>query len=172
MNKFSQYSRYASLGTFLITMFFAGVAHTAIGQSNSAASALFDQISLLDSSLFTAFNNCDMDKVGSLFTEDLEFFHEKNGLLTTRASVIGVMKQNLCSQPGYKVRRELVKESLQVFEIKGYGAIETGEHRFFLTQKNQPETLDGIGKFVHLWQNKDGVWRISRVMSFGFRPPN
>jgi len=155
-------------------MFFGGVTHTATGQSNSApaSSALFEQILALDSSLFTAFNNCEMDKVGLLFTEDLEFFHEKNGLLTTRTSVIGVMKQNLCSQPGNKIRRELVKESLQVFEIKGYGAIETGEHRFYLTQKGQPETLDGIGRFVHLWQNKDGVWRISRVMSFGFRPPN
>jgi hypothetical protein len=68
------------------------------------------------------------------------------------------------------VRRELVKGSLHVYSIDNYGAVEIGEHRFFLTQKGKKEKLDGIGKFVNVWRKKDGEWRMSRVLSYGFRP--
>lgn len=140
--------------------------------NNSAASPreLYDKIASLDGSLFEAFNACELVKVESFFTEAIEFYHEKGGLTTTRKSVIEVMKNNLCMENSNRVRRELVKGSLEVHPINNYGAVETGEHRFYLTQKGQKERLDGIGKFVHIWQKKDGEWRISRVISYGFRP--
>jgi hypothetical protein len=140
--------------------------------NNSAAASreLYDKIASLDSSLFEAFNTCNLAKVEMFFTEDLEFYHEKGGLIITRKSVIEVMRNNLCGQNSNRVRRELIKSSLAVHAINNYGAVETGEHRFYLTQAGQKEKLDGIGKFVHIWQKKDGEWRISRVISYGFRP--
>lgn len=78
-----------------------------------------------------------------------------------------VITKNLCGGSS-KVRRELVEGSLHVYAIKDYGALEIGEHRFYLTQKGQKEKLDGIGKFANLWQKKDGKWRMSRVFSYGF----
>ena len=130
------------------------------------------KIAALDQELFEAFNACNLEKVASFFAEDVEFFHEKGGLTTTRTSVIDVMKKNLCSENSNRVRRELIKSTFEVRPINSYGAVEVGEHRFYLTQKGQKEKLDGIGKFVHIWQNKDGAWRISRVVSYGFRPPD
>jgi len=47
--------------------------------------------------------------------------------------------------------------------MKGYGAIEMGVHRF-----HHPghEDTEGVGEgIIHLWQYKDGVWRITRVMT-------
>lgn len=139
--------------------------------NNSATSQeLFDKIASSDSSLFEAFNTCNLVRVETFFTEDLEFYHEKGGLTTTRKRVIEVMKNNLCGENSNRVRRELVKGSLEVYPISNYGAVQTGEHRFYLTQKGRKEKLDGIGKFVHIWRKKDGEWRISRVISYGFRP--
>jgi ketosteroid isomerase-like protein len=139
--------------------------------NNPAASReLRDKIASLDRSLFEAFNTCDLARVETFFAEDLEFYHEKGGLTRTRKSVIEVMKNNLCGENSNKVRRELIKGSLEVYPINDYGAVQTGEHRFYLTQKGQKEKLDGIGKFVHVWQKKDGEWRIARVVSYGFRP--
>ena len=132
---------------------------------------LYERIASLDAALFDAYNACDIDKVGTFFTEDLEFYHEKGGLLLTRKSTLDTMRANLCGENSNRVRRELVKGSLEVRPINNYGAVQTGEHRFYLTQKGQKEKLDGIGKFVMLWQKKDGEWRISRVISYGFRPP-
>jgi hypothetical protein len=131
----------------------------------------YDRIASLDAVMFDAYNACDIDKVGTFFTEDLEFYHEKGGLTLTRKTTLDLMKTNLCGENSNRVRRELVKGSLEVHLINNYGAVQTGEHRFYLTQKGQKEKLDGIGKFVMLWQNKDGEWRVSRVVSFGFRPP-
>ena len=123
-----------------------------------------------DSSFFAAYNNCELAKIESFFTEDVEFYHEKRGLIITRKSVMEAIAKNLCGDKNNKVRRELVKGSLQVFPIDNYGAVEMGEHRFYLTQAGQKEKLDGIGKFVNLWQKKDGEWKMSRVVSYGFRP--
>ena len=138
---------------------------------SAAATDLYNQIATLDEALFAAFNTCNLEKVGFLFTEDVEFYHEKGGLTLTRAGVLETMKANLCSPDSNKVRRELVKSTLQVSPINKYGAVQTGEHRFYLTQKGQKEQLDGIGRFVHIWQNQEGEWKISRVVSYGFRSP-
>ncbi len=132
---------------------------------------LYDRIASLDAALFEAYNACDIDKVGTFFTEDLEFYHEKGGLTLSRQGSLEIMRKNLCGEGSNRVRRELVKGSLEVRPIGDYSAVQTGEHRFYLTQKGQKEKLDGVGKFVMLWRNKGGEWRASRVISYGFRPP-
>lgn len=87
-------------------------------------------------------------------------------------ATLSLMKRNLCAGGGYHLRRELVEGSMEVRAINNYGAVQTGEHRFYLTQKGRPETLDGIGKFVMIWRRTGDEWRISRVISYGFRAPN
>ena len=137
-----------------------------------ASKELYDRIASLDAALFDAYNACDIDKVGTLFTEDLEFYHEKGGLTLERKTTLELMRTNLCGENSNRVRRELIKGSVEVHPINNYGAVQTGEHRFYLTQKSQKEKLDGVGKFIVLWRKKDGEWRISRVISYGLRPPD
>ena len=132
---------------------------------------LHDRIAALDAALFVAYNKCDIDKVGTFFAEDLEFYHEKGGLTLTRDATLALMRKNLCGPDSNRVRRELVEGGMEVRPINNYGAVQTGEHRFYLTQKGQTEKLDGIGKFVMLWREKDGEWKITRVISYGFRAP-
>jgi len=114
----------------------------------------------LDAALFDAAYKCDLEKVAALFAEDVEFFHDLGGVTLGRAKIVEQTRDNLCG----KVRRELVKGTLQTFPMHGYGAVQTGVHRF-----HHPKTpSDGVGeaRFVHLWQLKDGAWRLTRVISY------
>lgn len=130
---------------------------------NLSPQELTKKIAYMDSVLFQAFNTCDVNLSKSLFTEDLEFYHDAGGL-TNYAQNVNLILQR-CSRET-KVRRELVKGSLEVYPIKDFGAIQIGSHRFYYTEKGQKETLDGTFKFVHIWKNVHGDWKISRVISY------
>ncbi len=78
-----------------------------------------------------------------------------------RKSLVEGIKNNICG----KVTRELVPGSLEVYPIAHYGAVEIGVHRF-LHPGTQDHGVVGEAKFIHLWQYKDGAWKVSRVISF------
>lgn len=117
----------------------------------------------MDSVLFEAFNKCEVTISKSLFTEDLEFYHDTGGLTNYTQNVNSILKR--CAQET-KIRRELVKGSMEVFPIKDFGAIQMGSHRFYYTDKGQEEKLGGTFKFVHVWKNVNGNWKIARVISY------
>ena len=157
-------------------LLFACLAFTTAARAQAAKDSngpreLYERVAALDAALFDAYNRCDIDKVGTLFTEDLEFYHEKGGLTLTRDATLATMRKNLCAGGGYHLRRELVGERMEVRPIRDYGAVQTGEHRFYLTQKGQKEALDGVCKFVMLWRKAGDEWRVSRVISYGCRAP-
>ena len=122
---------------------------------------LTSAISALDTQLFDAYNNCDLDKLGSMVVDDLEFYHDKTGLMVGKQPFLVAMKNNICG----KVRRELVKGSLEVCPLKGFGAVEIGVHRFY-HPGTQDHDVVGEAKFIHVWQYKDGAWKVSRVISY------
>lgn len=120
-------------------------------------------ITALDAEMFDAYNRCDLEKIGTFFTEDLEFYHDQTGLSRTRQALVDAVKQNICG----KVRRDLVPGTLKVYPLKNYGAVEFGEHRFCDPKKKAKcDEESGIAKFVMLWQNQDGQWKITRVISY------
>jgi hypothetical protein len=128
-----------------------------------ATEELFRTISALDGEVFDAYNRCDLKKLGTLFTEDLEFYHDQTGLSRTRQAMIDAVKQNICG----KVRRDIVPGTLEVYPLQGYGAVELGEHRFCDTKKYEKCGAEsGLAKFVMLWQNQNGTWKITRVISY------
>ena len=130
---------------------------------NLSPEDLTKKIAYMDSVLFYAFNTCDVNLLKSLFTEDLEFYHDAGGLTNYSQNVNSIVQR--CNRET-KVRRELVKGSLEVFPIKDFGAVEIGSHRFYYTEKGQQEKLEGTFKFVHIWKNTNGHWKISRVISY------
>lgn len=124
---------------------------------------LFQTISRMDSLLFEAFNKCDTVASKDFFTKDLEFYHDKGGLTRYDENMRSIQKRCTSS---FIVRRELVPGSTEVFPIKDYGAIQLGSHRFYIKNKGEAEQLDGTFRFVHVWKNENGRWRIARVVSF------
>ncbi|MEM6717733.1 MAG: DUF4440 domain-containing protein [Bacteroidota bacterium] len=120
----------------------------------------------LDSQFWEVYNNCEVTKFKTFLTDDLEFYHDKGGLTETSDKLVELVKNGLCNDPKIKLRREAVAGTVKVFPLNNYGAIITGEHLFYLTENDTPERLVESAKFTHVWKNENGVWRMSRVLSY------
>jgi ketosteroid isomerase-like protein len=140
----------------------ASIAHAqAPTQPTQEQDTLFATIQSLDTRLFDAYNHCDLKTFGSLLADDLEFYHDKTGLMRGRQAVVDAVKNNICG----KVTRELVPGTLEVYPIANYGAVEIGVHRFHHPGHEDSEGV-GEAKFIHLWQETNGTWKVTRVISF------
>ena len=115
----------------------------------------------LDTALFDSYNKCDLAKFESFFVDDVEFYHDQGGVTLGKKALTDSVKNNICG----KTTRELVPGSLKVYHMKGYGMLETGVHRFHHPGHEDTEGV-GEGQFIHLWQYKDGAWKITRVISY------
>ena len=108
-----------------------------------------------------AFNKHDVNKLKSLFADDLEFYQDNEGLVRYEQTVRDF--ESMFAQ-GNNMTRELVENTLEVYPVKDYGAIEIGAHRFCHMENGKNEC--GTFRFVHIWQKKDGEWKISRAISY------
>lgn len=122
---------------------------------------LYRKIESLDSILFTAFNACDLKTFSSMLTEDLEFYHDKGGL-TDYTHSVNVTTENCERKLG--LVRTLVPGSMEVYPIGNYGAVQIASHRFCHMENGKEDC--GTFKFVHVWKNDNGNWKISRVVSY------
>jgi hypothetical protein len=120
----------------------------------------FETIAALDQKLFDAYNHCDLATMGSLVSDDLEFYHDKTGLSVGKGVFLESIRNNICG----KTQRELIPGSMQVYRLDNYGAVEMGEHRFL--HPSQEELGVGVAKFITLWRYKDGNWQITREISY------
>ena len=65
----------------------------------------------------------------------------------------------------YTLTRTPILQSIEVYPIKNYGAIETGQHTFCHTENNKLECA--TFKFLHIWEQKDGQWKLSKIITYG-----
>ena len=127
----------------------------------STPADLYNKIANLDSALFAAYNSKNLDLMKTYFTQDLEWYQDNGGL-------IGFEKVfenfNSILNRDYDLKKSLIKESLEVHLIEGYGAIEIGMHQFKHIENGKLEI--GTFKFLMIWKNDNGNWKISRVVSY------
>jgi hypothetical protein len=145
----------------VVVLLFLAV-YSAYGQQDTSKDPLYQTISQLDAELFGAMNRCNMDKFGSYWADDLEFYQDKDGLSIGSKSMLDSTRKNVCG----KFVRELVPGSLEVHSIPNYGAIEIGTHRF-LHPYAQDHGVIGEARFINVWRLKDGHWQITRAFSYG-----
>jgi len=129
-------------------------------QSTTKPDPLITTIKSLDARLFDAYNQCDLATLDAMVSDDLEFYHDQTGLSVGKAPFLAAIKQNICG----KVRRTLLPDTLEVYPLKGYGAVEIGIHRFH--HPGHAEDGAGDARFITLWQNKDGAWKMTRAISY------
>ncbi|GAB3516209.1 hypothetical protein GCM10027442_33420 [Emticicia fontis] len=122
---------------------------------------LYNEIAHMDSVMFNAFNAQDQETIKNTFDESLEFYHDKGGL-TNYTQNIAATKNLFANNNG--LNRKLVEGSMEVYPIKDYGAIQIGEHTFCHKENGRDDC--GTFKFMHIWQKKNGVWKITRVASY------
>ena len=122
---------------------------------------LFNKLANLDSSLFAAYNSKNLDLMKTYFTKDLEWYQDNGGLIDFEKVFSNF--QSIFNRD-YDLKRNLIKESLEVHPIEGYGAIEIGKHQFKHIENGKLEI--GTFKFLMIWKNDNGNWKISRVISY------
>ncbi len=114
--------------------------------AQSTPAALTTTILHLDSMFWRTYNQCDIAGFKQFFTTDVEFYHDKGGVTMGIDSLVKSM-ENLCSNPGYRLRREAVEGTIHVYPMAKnnviYGAIISGEHVFYILEKDKPERLTG-----------------------------
>ena len=136
---------------------------------------LTEQIATADAELFNLFfvAPCDVPRFRALLADDVEFYHDKDGFNVHSADEFVKGYSENCksrSDPkAWRSRRELVRSSLQVDPVPGYGAMEAGDHLFYERHGvDGVEKLAGRARFAIVWAlGTDGKWRLSRVLSFG-----
>lgn len=121
---------------------------------------LYNSIARMDSIFWNAYNTCDMEMQSLIYSDSIEFYHDQGGLISSKQQILDATRMNICG----KIRRDLVEGSLEVYPIRGYGAVEMGSHTFTqITEANSSPSRPG--KFVIIWQLNNGQWTIKRVIS-------
>ncbi|QQU02369.1 serine hydrolase [Myroides odoratus] len=153
-----------SFGILVLVLFqFIGNINAQIDKN----STLFLELKAQDSLLFdVGFNNCDIKQFENLLSDNLKFYHDKDGISGKEKFLID-LKNGICnSQTNRQVQRFLVKESTEIFPLYKngvlYGAIHNGEHKF----SEKGESQGGIAKFSNLWQLENGEWKLTTSFSF------
>jgi ketosteroid isomerase-like protein len=135
--------------------------HTSFAQQQTG-DALYKEIVKQDSIFFHAYNTCDMKTQAAYYSDSIEFYHDKGGLSTSKKEILDAIEKNICG----KVTRELIKGSIEVSPVPGYGAIEIGLHRFHNNQEPESNQKQTGSRFVIVWHRlTDEKWEIKRVIS-------
>jgi Domain of unknown function (DUF4440) len=125
-----------------------------------ASQALYDTILHFDSVFFHAYNTCDLELQGQFYSDEIEFYHDKGGLMTSKSEILEGTRKNICG----KVTRELITGSMEVYPIHGFGAISMGLHRFHNSSPDDAG-ISRPSKFIIIWHQIEERWEITTVVS-------
>ena len=132
-------------------------------EPSASAIELVAIIAALDSAMFSAFNAHDADRLGTWFTSDLEFYHDRSGLSgydSTMANFRGLFARN--ADTG--LRRELVPSTLEVYPLGEHGLLEVCQQRFCHTENGKEDC--GTFKNIMVWRKEGTGYKVSRVISY------
>ena len=144
---------------FIALVIYTSKAQDKIREYVPADKMLYDQIENMDKEFFDAYNSCDLKKQESIYSDNIEFFHDKGGLINSKSEIILGTKNNICG----KVTRYIIPGSIEVYPIHNYGAVEIGFHRFYNNQ--EPDAESKPSKFIIIWKKENKNWTITKVVS-------
>ncbi|MBW2962609.1 serine hydrolase [Mesonia aestuariivivens] len=150
--------------SFIITLFVFAISKAQVDKN----SKLYKTILSKDSLLFNVgFNTCDIKQYENLLSDNLKFYHDKDGI-SDKTKFLYDLKNGLCKSPETRqVKRFLVKESTEIFPLYRngvlYGAIQNGKHLFYENKESEP----GSAKFSNVWMLENGDWKLTTSLSFG-----
>ena len=138
-------------------------------------SELFIELQKRDSLLFEeGFNKCNFSALEKIIGADFEFYHDQNGVQNKETFLKG-FKESICSNPNYKPIRKLINGSLIVYPLKNegkiYGAIQMGDHDFYIAEPNKELRFTENAKFIATWLLKNGEWKLKQELSYNHNKP-
>ncbi len=161
-------------GTSLANLPAAAEEHPVISGPSTSAE-LVAEITNADRILFDAvFNNCDLEASQHLVTDDFEFYHDKWGKIADSGTEFLSSVEDMCkgreTGKNVKARRELLADSVQIYPLNNYGAVQIGTHKFYGLPEGKEPVLRETGQFTHIWQKIGGEWKLARVLSYDHKP--
>lgn len=138
-------------------------------------SDLYKQIMEADQILFEeGFNNCKLDELDALISDDFHFIHDQNGA-QSRPEFLKGFRDSICVTPARKPIRKAVPGTIKVFPLhnegKLYGAIETGEHDFYIKEPGKALYKTDAGRFTNVWLLEKAEWKLSESLSYDHHQP-
>lgn len=141
-----------------------------------AGQTLRDEIHAVDAEYFRLlWKDCEApEKLAAFLHPDGEFYHDVNGYRKDSNASIRFMQRRCEGQAktGERTRRELVDSSFSVDPVPLFGAIASGEHRFYRTPKGKPEQLIGTARFLIVYKRESDGWKGYRAVSYAHSPAN
>lgn len=140
------------------------------------SSDLYGQILEADGVLFDqAFNHCDLAALDQIVSDDFRFVHDQNGETRSKAAFEKDFRDSICANPDRKPIRKLIDGSMTVFPLYNggrlYGALQMGEHRFYIQEPGKPLYQTTTGRFTSTWVLEDGRWRLRSSLSYDHHDP-
>lgn len=121
---------------------------------------LFNIILKQDSIWFDAFNKKDQKAFSIFMDSTLEFYHDRTGLTDYKYNLnaFGSIMKNVPD-----LTRTLIKESMEVYPVPNYGAVQIARHRFCHMENGKMDC--GVFKFIHVWKKTTNGWKVTRIIS-------
>ena len=91
-----------------MTLLLTGLLFSQLVSAQTEQHKLSSTILTKDSLFWKAYNNCDTTQFQNFLTEDVEFYHDKGGLMLCMEDLSASFKKNLCSNENFRLRREAV----------------------------------------------------------------
>ena len=135
---------------------------------------LKEELKLKDAEFFQrGFNECDMAYLDATISPELKFYHDKGGFQDKTVFMQNTQKY-ICGDPAHKPIRVLTEGSLTTFPLHNngvlYGAVQHGEHQFYLRETGKPDQLTGTARFTSVWLKVGDAWQLSDVLSYDHQP--
>lgn len=137
-------------------------------------SSLYQTLKKSDSLLFEeTFNKCNFTPLDKIIHPDLIFLHDQSGR-QNKAEFLSAVKQNICGNLKQKPIRKLTPGTLTVYPLHRdgvlYGAVQMGDHEFYIAETGKPLQATSTAKFIHTWILTDGEWKLYFVQSYHHVP--
>jgi CubicO group peptidase (beta-lactamase class C family) len=141
------------------------------------AKALREQIIAADDILFErSFNQCDMAALEGILMPDAEMIHDQAGVNHGREAFMAPVRENICNGGPQKPIRKRVEPSIEIYPLyqdgRLYGALEQGQHEFYLREQGKPLVLTNRARFIILWTLTSEGWKLKSTVSWSHLNPN
>ncbi len=136
----------------------------------AATSDLFQAILARDHIIFhVAFNQCDETEFERVLSADFEFYHDKGGVTSSKQDFLKLSRERRCEQ-NIGLERRMMPNTMKVFPLYKndilYGAIQTGEHEFYLPDEDGVLKRVETASYTHVWMLEEGDWKLKRALSY------
>ena len=134
------------------------------------------QILAADAVLFDrGFNECDLKGLEKIMRDDVVMIHDQAGVDEGKAAFLKPVRENICNGGPSKPLRKLLPHTVEIAPLyddgRLYGAIQTGQHEFYLKEVGKEPYLTNRARFISLWWLEPNGWTYKTAISYDHRNP-